>query len=65
MAYAPLSAWQFRLSKANDRVQWSWERLEGSHTVARSLGSLETLSDAFADARQHGFRDAHDKYTIV
>jgi len=57
--------WRFRVITASDRVQWSWDRSEQGHVIDNSVGFLGSLSDAFADARQHGFNDAHDKYKIV
>jgi hypothetical protein len=57
--------WQFRVVKVNDRLQWVWERREQGRTVEKSASSLGSLADAFANARQHGFNDAHDKYRIA
>jgi hypothetical protein len=57
--------WQFRIVIVKDRVQWAWERIEQGRTVETSADLLGSLSDAFANAKQHGFNDAHDKYRIA
>jgi hypothetical protein len=57
--------WQFRLVKVGNRLEWAWIRTKWGVTVETSAASLGSLSDALANARQHGFNDAHDKYKIV
>jgi hypothetical protein len=61
----PASAWEFRSAGVNYRVQWSWKRFEKGHFAREASEFFPTLSEAMADARRHGFRDAFDSFSIV
>ena len=55
----------FVSSAVDFRVRWSWKRFEEGHFVREASESFHSLSAAMADARKHGFSDAHDKFSIV
>jgi hypothetical protein len=60
----PKSTWMFRSASVDFRVRWSWKRFEDRHVVREASEPFHSLSEAMADARKHGFNDAHDGYSI-
>ena len=61
----PTLTWQFRSSTLNYVVVWSWRSVDDDHFGRESADQFVSLSEAFADARRHGFNGAHDQYSIV
>ena len=60
----PPSTWSFHSTSVDFRVQWSWKRFEEDRLARESSESFHSLSAAMADARAHGFSEAHDKFSI-